>query len=388
MGNLKNLWSKFKGISISGQISIATSVIWGVFVIIVLVLWFWNVDTELTIEARADSLEFEQLEDLSWFSDSIKSNWLALGGMNLTFRTSTVEIRKDGNACFRNEDKITELEIQALPRRESDFEAIIYKTRPDENGFPKEDEDIELNKIHVSKNSKLHVELGEKGARIEFRVSRGFMKGEINTNVFHMVIRAGQVRRKNNKALLCSGYFEITGKSLLKHPLTFKTESSGRVFLINPRPDNGVFLKEHPTRKAINNLRVQISTAIDSDSKRRSYIRYSAINAKVPASDYPLTAGKRISLTSKQNFDINVLIISFQGIEFISETRSDDITLGGRQICPSSLENIPRFWGVMIAIGVFFLDKIFLVVILRQLPEKDKSKEAGDNITRRGIPSK
>lgn len=338
-------------------------------VIAVLILSRCSVETELTIDARADFLSFTQLQDFSWFGDSIKSSWLILEGTKIMFVTSSVEIKKDGNLRFQSADKINHFEINPSNNNESGYFARIYKTKPDSSGIPAEN--IELNAIEVSKSSRVFLRMKRNPVTIEIGIESGNMKGQINTETFYLVVREGEIR-SNDKTISCSGNFEITGKlPPACAELKFDTKSNGRVILVKPQPnEKGIFFNGGHREEAINTIDVEISSKINSHPTRENYIRYFPINGYAREKKHKISPGKRISVESKRNFDINVLKVSSAGIDFISETQSKEILVDNHTISPSLLENVPPHWLYIGAIILFFIDKILLGVVLRKVKEK------------------
>ena len=338
-------------------------------VIGVLILSRCSVETALTIDARADSLSFEQLQDFSWFGDSIKTSWLILEGTKITFVTSSVQIKKDGNLRFQSPDKIKHFEVNPSSNNESGYLARIYKTKPDSSGIPAEN--IELNAIDVSKSSKVFLRMKRNPVTIEIGIESGNMKGRINTETFHLVVREGEITSRD-KTISCSGNFEITGKLTPAFAeLKFETKSNGRVILVKPQPnEKGIFFNGGHRKEAINNIDVEISSKINSHPTRDSYIRYFPINGYAREKKHKISPGKRISVESKRDFDINVLNLALPGIDFISETQSKEILVDNHPISPSLLENAPPEWLYIGAIIVFFIDKVLLGVILRKVQEK------------------
>jgi hypothetical protein len=291
-----------------------------------------------------------------------------LEGTNLIFGTSSLEIKKDGNLCFRSENNIENLEIHSSHNGESGFVATIYKTKSDSLGIPKGN--IELNAIDVSERSKVLLELKRNPVMIDLRVEKGEMKGRINTETFYLVVEEGEVKSKSDERISCSGNLEITGKLIPAFPLRFGIKSNGRVVIVNPLCDeDGLFLNEGHREKSINNIVLEISNLINSNSVRQNYIRYSPIESGIPKK-IPYSAGERISLASERNFDINLLRISPSGIDFVSETQSKKIFVDDRLISPNLLENAPRHWLCIVGIFIFFLDKVVIAVVLRRVQEK------------------
>jgi len=353
-----------KRIVITGLITCAFCVIG------VLILSARSVETELTIDARADSLSFEQFKDLSWFGDSIKSSRLILEGTKIMFVTSSVNIKKDGNQYFQSADKEKHLEINPLNNNKSGYLVQIYKAKLDSSDIPAEN--IELNAIDVSKSSKVFLRMKRNPVTIEIGIESGNMEGRINAETFHLVVREGEVR-SGDKTILCSGNFEITGKLVPAFAeLKFETKSNGRVILVKPQPnEKDIFFNGGHKKEAINTINVEISSKINSISTRDSYIRYFPINGYAREKSRKISPGKQISISSKRNFDINVLNLSLPGIHFVSETRSKDIFVDTHPIAPSLLESVPPHWLYIGAIIIFFIDKILLGVVLRKVEEKE-----------------
>lgn len=327
------------------------------------------VETELTIDARADFLSFKQLQDFSWFGDSIKSRWLILEGTKIKFVTSSLEIKKNGNLYFQSKDKTKHLEINPLNNNKSGYIAHIYKTKPDSSGIPAEN--IELNAIEVSKSSKVFLRMKRNPTNIQIGIESGSMKGRINAETFYLKVREGEIR-SNDKTISCSGDLEITGKLIPDfEELVFDVKSNGSVILVKPQPnEKGVFFNGGHKKEAINIIDVEISSKINTHLSRESYIRYFPINGYADETKHKYSPGKRISVKSKRNFDINVFKVSLPGIDFISETQSKEILIDNHPISPSLLENVPPHWLCIGAIIVFFIDKILLSVVLRKVEEK------------------
>lgn len=349
---------------------IILALILSVFAIVgILVLSRINVNTEATIDIRADSLSFDQLDNLSWFGDSITCNWLIIEGAKIELGTSWVDIKTEGNSSFKKFTNIDDLEIKPQQDNSSSFSVKVYKSMPDSSGLPMGN--IELNAVDIYKGARTSLRFLKNPIKIELNVKNGTMKGKINTNNFYLIIRNGQIKSMSNKNISFNGDIEVKGKLIPILPLKFETKTNGKITIIKPYAEKETaFLNEGGRIGAINNMEIIISRGIDPRSKKiESFIKYSAVGSALKRiNEY--SAGKRVLISSKNNFDINLLKISSLGIDFISEVKSRNIYENNILVSPSLLESIPRLWICIGAILFYLLDKIIIEIFLRKVTKE------------------
>jgi hypothetical protein len=339
----ENLWKKFNKFLEKYKILSFAIFVSGIAIIVILILSMIHVNTEITIDVRADSVSFEQLKDFSWFGDSINSSFLVFEGVKFKFGTSYLYIRKNGNLLFESTDDIEDLEIYSSTKNKLDFSARVYQSVSEKSGFPLKN--IELDSVDISKGARVYLDIQKKPTKITLGIVKGKFKGEINTEKFYLTLRNGEIKSKNNKKIKFSGNLQIKGNILQILPFNFMAESEGKITLIKPSAVNASeFLNEGNIPNAINKLNITISRDINNKSKRKkSYLKYSVIGNNFKHIKN-LTAGKQIFISSEKNFDINLFRVSSRGIDFISETKSTKIFEDNKNVTSTLLQYFPFNW--------------------------------------------